>query len=167
MIKLFQTEAGAKRRAADFTFPVKVIRYLGVYVIQSGRGEFKGTHNYLTTHDRWMTGRLTDLVYIGLPGVKMKAWERRTQPSEVREQEAAYHTDRIEMRLVGTTYGREGRPTHHVAVYRKDGTRRLYAGTVNISDFRDPTFNAWGTITLSQAEKDAALNSNLVKTLNH
>ena len=66
MIKKFKTEAGARRRAQDFTFPVKVVHYMGVYVIQRGRGEFKGTHNYLTTHGRWLTGRLRDLVYFGM-----------------------------------------------------------------------------------------------------
>ncbi|GEM_PF-3800600 len=169
MIRLFKTEAGAKRRASTFPFRVKVIRYMGVYVICGGRSDFKGIHHYLNTHNRWTTGRLSDLVYIGLPGVTLQSWTVRShhkKPCQVREDQATYYANRIETRLVGTTYGAEGRPTHHVGVFRKDGTARLYAGTINITDHRDPTFNPWGTLTLSPEEKQAALNSHLVKAIN-
>ena len=74
MIRVFKTKDDATRRVQAFTFPVKVVPFEGfvrtgrcpkyqlVYVIQSGRGEFKGTHNYLTTANRWITGRLNDLI---------------------------------------------------------------------------------------------------------
>ena len=149
MIKVFKTSAGAEQRAQSFTFPVKVVPYMGVYVIQSGRGEFKGTYNYLTTHNRWITGRLRDLVSFETSAVREPGGEYRTR-----------NIGALTFRGIGVRHHSDVTNEHNVAAYENG----QYLCTVAIDqDGRRRIATIRTNIELNDAIRSAILNHDTIR----